>query len=98
MHAAPKADYPIITANQLTEFDGFLFGIPSRYGRAVGAASAFFDQTGGLWGSGALVGKSAGIFTSSASQGGGQETVALTTIPFLGRFFCSLLAFSSIRN
>ncbi|KAM0752424.1 NAD(P)H:quinone oxidoreductase, type IV [Meredithblackwellia eburnea MCA 4105] len=83
MHAAPKGDYPIISANDLTEFDGFLFGIPTRYGRAVGAASAFFDTTGGLWAKGALVGKFAGIFTSSASQHGGQETTALTTIPFL---------------
>ncbi|CAD6976971.1 unnamed protein product, partial [Tilletia controversa] len=41
-----------------------------------------FDTTGGLWASGALVGKFGGIFTSTASQHGGQETTALTTIPF----------------
>ncbi|KAI5476948.1 Trp repressor binding protein [Pseudohyphozyma bogoriensis] len=83
MHAAPKADYPTITPDDLKNFDGFLFGIPTRYGRAVACASAFFDATGGLWGTGALVGKFAGIFASSASQHGGQETTALTTLPFL---------------
>lgn len=83
MHAAPKGDYPIVKPDDLKDFDGFLFGIPTRYGRAVGAASAFFDATGGLWATGALVGKFGGIFTSSASQHGGQETTALTTIPFL---------------
>ncbi|KAK4048313.1 hypothetical protein OIV83_004834 [Microbotryomycetes sp. JL201] len=83
MHAAPKANYPTITPNDLTKYDGFLFGIPTRYGRAVASASAFFDQTGGLWASGALVGKFAGIFHSTASQHGGQETTALTTLPFL---------------
>ena len=74
---------PIVKPDDLKDFDGFLFGIPTRYGRAVGAASAFFDATGGLWATGALVGKFGGIFTSSASQHGGQETTALTTIPFL---------------
>jgi NAD(P)H dehydrogenase (quinone) len=99
MHAAPKADTPIITgthhslslsravsdeppADLMPQYDGFLFGIPTRYGRAVASASAFFDATGGLWAKGALTGKFAGIFTSSASQHGGQETTALTTIPF----------------
>ncbi|KAM0791162.1 hypothetical protein ACM66B_005646 [Microbotryomycetes sp. NB124-2] len=83
MHAAPKAEYPTITPNDLTKYDGFLFGIPTRYGRAVASASAFFDQTGGLWAQGALVGKFAGIFHSTASQHGGQETTTLTTLPFL---------------
>lgn len=67
----------------MKEYDGFLMGIPTRYGRAVGSASAFFDTTGGLWASGALASKMCGIFTSTASQHGGQETTALTTIPFI---------------
>ena len=46
---------------------------------------SFFDQTGGLWMQGALVGKVASAFSSSASQHGGQETTLLTTIPF----FCT---------
>ncbi|GAA5854263.1 hypothetical protein JCM8547_001757 [Rhodosporidiobolus lusitaniae] len=46
------------------------------------AVSAFFDTTGGLWFTGALDGKFAGIFTSTACQHGGQESTALTTVPF----------------
>lgn len=83
LHAAPRAeDVPNVTGEMLKEFDGFLFGFPTRYGRATAAVSAFFDTTGGLWFTGALVGKFAGVFTSTASQHGGQETTALTTIPF----------------
>ncbi|BGP55745.1 hypothetical protein JCM8202v2_003352 [Rhodotorula sphaerocarpa] len=82
LHAAPRAEYPDVTADMLKDYDGFLFGFPTRYGRATAAVSAFFDTTGGLWFTGALVGKFAGVFTSTASQHGGQETTALTTIPF----------------
>ncbi|KIO34047.1 benzoquinone reductase [Tulasnella calospora MUT 4182] len=49
MHAPPKADDPVITPDKLTEFDGYIFVIPTRYGRAVSQFSAFFDATGGLW-------------------------------------------------
>ena len=59
-----------------------LFGFGTRYGRTPAQVSSFFDHTGGLWASGALVGKFAGIFTSTSSQHGGQETTAFTTIPF----------------
>src|SRR3546814_18543262 len=41
----------------------------------------FLDQTGGLWHSGALIGKVASMFTSSATQHGGQEATILTSIP-----------------
>ncbi|BGP48527.1 hypothetical protein JCM10450v2_004403 [Rhodotorula kratochvilovae] len=82
MHAAPRAEVPDVAPADLTKYDGFLFGFPTRYGRAPAAVSAFFDATGGLWAQGALVGKFAGVFTSSASQHGGQETTALTTVPF----------------
>ncbi|KAJ9104258.1 hypothetical protein QFC19_004075 [Naganishia cerealis] len=77
-----KPKYPIIKPNDLKELDGFLFGFPTRYGRAPAQVSAFFDATGGLWASGALVGKFGGVFTSTAGQHGGQETTALTTVPF----------------
>ena len=84
MHAnkAAIASYPVITPEKLKEYDGFIFGFPTRYGRAPAQVSAFFDQTGGLWASGALIGKFAGTFTSTASQHGGNETTHLTTIPF----------------
>ncbi|GAA6061478.1 hypothetical protein JCM10212_002557 [Sporobolomyces blumeae] len=82
MHAGPHLEYPEVTPDDLLKYDGFIFGFGTRYGRAPAAASAFFDQTGGLWAKGALFGKMATIFTSSASQHGGQETTALTTLPF----------------
>ncbi|GAA5910569.1 hypothetical protein JCM6882_008560 [Rhodosporidiobolus microsporus] len=82
MHAAPRGDYPDVTPADLEKYDAFLFGAPTRYGRMPAAVSAFFDATGGLWMQGKLTGKMAGIFTSTASQHGGQETTALTTIPF----------------
>lgn len=78
----PIAKYPVIKPDDLTQFDGFLFGFPTRYGRAPAQFSAFFDATGGLWAQGKLVGKFGGIFTSTASQGGGRETTVLTTLPF----------------
>lgn len=49
MHAPPKANHPVITPDDLTKFDGYIFVIPTRYGRAVGQFSSFFDATGGLW-------------------------------------------------
>ncbi|GAA5894282.1 uncharacterized protein JCM6883_003770 [Sporobolomyces salmoneus] len=82
MYAGPHLDYPEITPDDLVKYDGFIFGFGTRYGRAPAAASAFFDQTGGLWAKGALTGKMATVFTSSASNHGGQETTALTTVPF----------------
>lgn len=81
MHAA-SFPYPIISAAKMTEADGFIFGIPTRYGRAVSSISSFFDSTGGLWASQGLAGKFAATFFSTSSQGGGQETTSLTTIPF----------------
>lgn len=78
----PIKNFPEITPDDLKQFDGFIFGFPTRYGRAPAQVSAFFDRTGGLWASGALVGKFASVFTSTASQHGGLETTALTTIPF----------------
>ncbi|KAJ1948818.1 hypothetical protein FBU59_001420, partial [Linderina macrospora] len=81
MHAPPKADYPVITADKLAEADGFLFGIPTRYGTAAAQVKSFFDSTGQLWAKGALQGKLGGFFFSTASQHGGQETTAMTFLP-----------------
>lgn len=83
MHAAPKKSTPVLQdPSVLKDFDGILFGFPTRYGRAPAQVSTFFDMTGGLWQTGALHGKFGGIFTSVASQHGGHETTALTTLPF----------------
>ncbi|GAB1517126.1 hypothetical protein RhiTH_000169 [Rhizoctonia solani] len=81
--APPRnTEIPTITPDDLKNFDGFAFGIPTRYGRAPAQISAFFDATGGLWATQALSKKFATVFVSTGSQNGGQETTALTTMPF----------------
>jgi NAD(P)H dehydrogenase (quinone) len=60
-----------------------LFGTGTRYGSATAQMQAFFDNTGAHWNSGALVGKVGGVFTSSASQHGGQETTLISMQTFL---------------
>ncbi|KAL7424174.1 hypothetical protein Q5752_001760 [Cryptotrichosporon argae] len=84
MHAGSslKPKYPIITPNDLTTVDGIIIGAPTRYGRVPAQVSAFFDATGQLWATGALVGKFVSQFTSTASQHGGHESTYLTTFPF----------------
>lgn len=83
MHASEKQPYPSITPDLLKEYDGYLLAAGTRYGRLPAQVDTFFDQTGGLWATGALLGKFAGLLTSSGSQHGGQETTFLTTLPWL---------------
>jgi len=80
MHAPPKPDVPVLDPKDLPEADGFIFGFPTRFGMMASQMKAFFDATGQLWQSGALVGKPAGMFTSTATQGGGMETTILTAV------------------
>ncbi|KAI8866130.1 protoplast secreted protein 2 precursor [Ramicandelaber brevisporus] len=83
MHApAELSDIPVASAQDLADADAFIFGAPSRFGTASAQVRALLDSTGGLWASGALAGKHAGIFFSSSQQTGGQETVALTFTTF----------------
>lgn len=82
MGAPPKKDYPIISADQLTNYDGIMFGVSGRYGSYSAQIKTFMDSTGSLWQKGALTGKAAGVFQSTATQGGGQETIGLTIVPF----------------
>ncbi|KAF9502039.1 NADH-quinone oxidoreductase [Pleurotus eryngii] len=83
MHAPAKPDYPIITPAKLTEFDAFIFGIPTRYGNFPAQWKSFWDATGSLWATGALAGKYAGLFVSTGTQGGGQESTALASMSTL---------------
>jgi len=80
MHAAPKTKYPVIDAKTLEQYDAFLFGIPTRYGNFPAQWKAFWDTTGGQWGTGAYWGKYAGVFISTGTQGGGQESTALAAM------------------
>ena len=68
------------SAGKLADYDGFLFGLSARFGMASAQVKALLDSTGGLWQSGALVGKPAGVFFSTGTQNGGQETTALTFV------------------
>jgi len=85
MHAPPKAtDVPTLNDPSVLEsYDAFLLGIPTRYGNFPAQWKAFWDQTGKQWASGGFWGKMAGIFVSTASQGGGQETTAQNAISTL---------------
>ncbi|GLJ32739.1 hypothetical protein SUGI_0659110 [Cryptomeria japonica] len=80
MGATPKGEAPIIEPQQLADADGLVFGFPTRFGMMAAQFKAFLDATGGLWRTQQLAGKPAGIFLSTGSQGGGQETTALTAI------------------
>lgn len=83
LHAPPKKDYPVIQTSDLPQFDAFLFGIPTRYGNFPAQWKAFIDATGGLWQSGGLHGKYVGLFVSTSSMGGGQESTAIAAISTL---------------
>ena len=74
---------PVCTVPELAEYDAILFGTPTRYGNMASQMKAFLDQTGGLWYTDALVGKVGGVFTSTNSQHGGQESTILTSLPVL---------------
>jgi NAD(P)H dehydrogenase (quinone) len=68
------AHVPIAKPAQLAEADAIIFGTPTRFGNMCAPMRNFLDQTGHLWLSGALVGKVGSVFTSTATQHGGQET------------------------
>lgn len=69
---------PIATPQELADYDGVIFGTPTRFGNMASQMKNFLDQTGGLWMSGALVGKPASVFVSTATQHGGQESTILS--------------------
>ncbi|ACA16826.1 flavoprotein WrbA [Methylobacterium sp. 4-46] len=69
---------PLARVDELPNYDAIIFGTPTRYGNMASQMKNFLDQTGGLWMKGALVGKVGSVFTSSASQHGGQESTILS--------------------
>lgn len=74
---------PIATPGELGGYDAIIFGTGTRFGNMTGQMRTFLDQTGPLWMSGALVGKVGSVFSSSATQHGGQESTILTFHPTL---------------
>lgn len=78
-----KLDQPAAVAkvDDLTEYDAIIVGAGTRFGTVASQMRNFWDQTGGLWFQGKLVGKVGSVFTSTATQHGGQESTILSFIP-----------------
>ncbi|MDB5641985.1 MAG: NAD(P)H:quinone oxidoreductase, type [Hyphomicrobiales bacterium] len=80
---AAKAHYktdqaaPLATVDELPDYDAIIFGAPTRFGMMAAQMKNFLDQTGALWAQGKLVGKVGSVFTSTATQHGGQESTIL---------------------
>jgi NAD(P)H dehydrogenase (quinone) len=73
---------PIADPKELADYDAIIFGTPTRFGNMAAQMRNFFDQTGGLWAKGALVGKVASVFTSTGT-GGGNESTIISILPTL---------------
>ncbi len=74
---------PVATIDELPSYDAILFGTGTRFGNLTAQMKNFLDQAGGLWAQGKLVGKVGSVFTSTATQHGGQESTILTFHPVL---------------
>ena len=77
---------PVATIAELANYDAIIVGTGTRFGRISSQMAAFLDQAGGLWASGALIGKVGAAFSSSATQHGGQETTLFSIITNLLHF------------
>lgn len=73
----------IATPGELDQYDAIIVGAGTRFGTVASQMRNFWDQTGGAWAQGKLVGKVGSVFTSTATQHGGQESTILGFIPTL---------------
>jgi NAD(P)H dehydrogenase (quinone) len=74
---------PIAMPDELADYDAIIIGTPTRFGNMAAQMKQFLDQTGGLWFQGKLIGKVGSVFTSTATQHGGQESTVLATMTVL---------------
>jgi len=74
----PNAGAPYATTEDIEECDGLIMGSPTHFGNVAAPMKHYIDSTSNQWMNGALIGKPAAVFTSTASQHGGQETTLLT--------------------
>ncbi len=82
--AVPDAGAPYATLDDLRRCDGLLLGSPTRFGNMAAPLKYFLDGTSSLWLDGSLAGKPAGVFSSTQTLHGGQESTLLTmTLPLL---------------
>ena len=79
-HMKLEQNAPIAEIEELAGYDAIMIGTGTRFGRISSQMAAFLDRAGGLWASGALVGKVGGAFSSTGSQHGGQETTLFSII------------------
>lgn len=89
----PDSGAPYASLEDLRDCAGLALGSPTRFGNMAAPLKHFLDSTSSLWLSGALVGKPAGVFTSTASLHGGQESTLLSMLlPLLhhGMLVCGL--------
>ena len=75
-----QAEVPVAEPDELADYDAIIVGTPTRFGNMAAQMRSFWDQTGGLWARGALVGKPVGIFCSTATMHGGQETTLVASM------------------
>lgn len=80
MHFKTEQAAPVAAVEDLPGYDAIIVGAPTRFGRMPSQMAQFWDQTGGLWATGALTGKVGAAFTSTATQHGGQETTLFSII------------------
>ncbi len=76
----PEDGAPYVEPHDLAECAGLLLGSPTRFGNMAAPVKHFLDTLGAEWASGTLVGKPAGVFTSTATMHGGQESTLLTML------------------
>jgi len=77
---------PVAEVAELAEYDAIVFGTPTRFGNMASQMKQFLDQAGGLWARDQLVGKVGSVFTSTATQHGGQESTILSVHTVLLHF------------
>ncbi len=73
---------PVADPKELGDYDAIIFGTPTRFGNMAAPMRNFLDQTGSLWVKGTLIGKVAGVFTSTGT-GGGNESTIMSFVPTL---------------
>ncbi len=91
--AIPEQGAPYANTTDLENCDGLIVGSPGYFGNMAAPLKYFLDRTSALWLSGAMIGKPAGVFTATASQHGGQETVLTSMmLPLLhhGMIVCGI--------
>jgi NAD(P)H dehydrogenase (quinone) len=87
----PESGAPYVTEQDLMDCDALAFGSPTRFGNMAAPMKYFWDSTSGLWATGQLAGKPAGVFSSTSSLHYGQETTLLSMMMPLFHHGCILV-------